>query len=205
MLTLVLFNPLDWFAEELYRAVNCCVRYARSSIYGEKGVFFHYRVSQLLGQNLFKEIFYATKEFIYKNEFEVVQSAIYPYTIFKKGVEFNRKERDILKDILSISCLKDIGVLERISWDSNLLDNDWNPERVSVKGEAELLTLWSDDLLSRKAPFRFRKWLIKTVQPHKDPLAFLLFVLRRLGLFHPLILTEPFDYVIFKLITPRLL
>jgi len=204
MLILVLFPPLDWFAEELYRAVNCCVRCARSNIHGEKGVFFHYRVSQLLGQNLFKEIFYATKEFIYKNEFEVVQSAIFPFTIFRKGVEFNRKERDILKDILSISCLKDIGVLERISWDSNLLDNDWNPERVSVKGEAELLTLWSDDLLSRKAPFRFRKWLIKTVQPHKDPLAFLLFVLRRLGLFHPLFLAEPFDYVIFIMITPRL-
>ena len=204
MLILVLFPPLDWFAEELYRAVNCCVRYARSNIHGEKGVFFHYRVSQLLGQNLFKEIFYATKEFIYKNEFEVVQSAIFPFTIFRKGVEFNRKERDILKDILSISCLKDIGVLERISWDSNLLDNDWNPERVSVKGEAELLTLWPDDLLSRIAPFRFRKWLIKTVQPHKDPLAFLLFVLRRLGLFHPLFLTEQFDYVIFIMITPRL-
>jgi hypothetical protein len=187
------------FAEEMYRAVNCVVRYTKSSIHPSKGLFFRYRVSQLLGQNFFREIFVATCEYITLNDFDVLESALYPFKVFRKGMQFTATEREMLKEILSIHCLRDWS--SNINWDSNLLDSDWNPEKVVIQEQE--FTLWQGDNLARKAPFRFRKWLLKSVQPHKDPMAFLLFVLRRLGLFDASFLKCPFNYAIFSATSPR--
>ena len=175
------------------------VRYTKSSIHPSKGLFFRYRVSQLLGHNFFSEIFKATSEFITLNDFDVLESAFYPFHIFRKGMQFTSTEREVLKEILSIHCLKSWS--SNINWDSNLLDSCWNPQKVRINEEEFIL--WQGDNLARKAPFRFRKWLLKSVQPHKDPMAFLLFILQRLGLFHASFMKCPFNYAIFAATSPR--
>lgn len=107
----------------------------------------------------------------------------------------------VLKKLFSLSCLDDF--LENIEWDSNVLDINWTPEEVTIPGETEPFTLRVGENFVEKAPFRFRKWLTKGIQPHKDPLAFLLFLLKRLRIDVVDYILKDFSFPLFCVITPR--
>jgi hypothetical protein len=114
---------------------------------------------------------------------------------------------EILKDIFSLSSLRDH--VSEITWDSSLLD-DWTPHEVTIPAEPgetpDHFTLRQGDNFVSRAPFRLRKWLSKVLMPHKDPMAFLIFLLKRLqfGFLNiDWIVQEEFFFALFTIVTPR--
>jgi hypothetical protein len=194
---------LEIFAEEIYRSVNCILRYSTSKIIKTKGKYFHFRVSQTLPHNLYKEVFNATLDFIKENnDFTVIESALKPFQIFRKGMDVESSLPNLRK-MFSLSCLQDH--LQDIEWDSNVLDVHWTPDAVEIPGEAEPLALRVRENFVLKAPYRLRKWLAKVIQPHKDPMAFLIFLLKRLrfGFLNIDFILVDFNFAIFSCLTPR--
>ena len=111
-----------------------------------------------------------------------------------------------IKQIFSMGSLGEF--LHAIDWNSNLLDVDWNPQVVqgiSTSAPDEEFVLWDGTKLSTNSPIRFRRWEQKVVEPHKDSMALLLFVLNYMGVIEAYCFYkyDSVNFILSRKMTPR--
>ena len=195
--------------------MNAVVRYTKSKMSdSNKGLFFRSRLSQTLPKNLKGSIWKAVSIFIeaYRDDEDVLFEALKPFSPFRKEPDDTPLERDpnkMLSAVIGIFSLRRLGsFLQDISWNSNLLDVDWNPQTVtgiSTSAPSGEYVIWDGAKLTANSPYRFRRWVQKVLEPQKDPMALLLHVLNHIGVinashFHKY---DSIDFVLFRRTTPR--
>ena len=179
-----------------------------------KGLFFRSRLTHTLSKNLKASVWKALSTFIsaYNDDQSVIDAALKPFSAFRREPENTKYSDDpnrIVSAIQNIFSLQKLNqYLQDITWNSNVLDLTWNPKFVtgiSTSNPSDEFILWDGSKLTVNTPYRFRRWVQKVVQPHKDPMALLLHVLKQMGaidasLFYKY---DSVDYVLSRKLTPR--
>jgi len=161
---------------DMYRLINCTVRYLRGTAIDANGGYLWYRLRKLCPDKFLEQIFKAVKRVASRLQDDGIKKLLAPFAQFDKDVTTNG---NFDPSFFYLPCFSDL--LHNIGWDSNALDVGWNPTSYKVKSGADM-EIWPKGKLSRTGPQKFIDWVRSALKPVYDPMFLILYICNKLNM-----------------------
>ena len=161
---------------DIYRLINCTVRYLRGVACDSNGGYLWYRLRTLCPDKLTEQIFKTVKSLSVKVQDDGMKRILAPFAQFHRGVT---ADGNFDPSFFYLPSFQEL--LPKIKWDSNALDVEWNPSSFTDRAGVEQ-EIWPKGKLSRAGPQRFLNWVRATMKPIYDPMYIILLIAKKLNL-----------------------